>query len=114
MSPLEANKGLLRQPDPVHWQQTGGYPPGSDEYRQFRAEELGLPDNSTWGEIGEFLNRQDMIAIAKSLTIQKLDRFINLGFYGVIVGEIISIGVIVIIGVLDGTTDGVGVKVTTT
>ena len=49
MSPLEANKGLLRQPDPVHWQQTGGYPPGSDEYRQFRAEELGLPDNSTWG-----------------------------------------------------------------
>jgi len=67
MSPLEANKGLLRQPDSVHWQQTGGYRPGSDEYRQFRAKELGLPDNSTWGEIGEFLNRQDMIAVAKSL-----------------------------------------------
>lgn len=58
---------LPLQPDLQRWPQTAGYPPGSDEYRQFRAREMGLREDVTWGEIGDILNQEDMIAIAREL-----------------------------------------------
>lgn len=65
---LENSKiGSTNQPDLKRWPQTGGYPPGSEEYRQFKTSELGLPETATWGEIADYLNQQDMLTIAREL-----------------------------------------------
>lgn len=40
---------------------------GTKEYKQFRARELGLPEDVTWGEIFAFLDKQERIAVAKVL-----------------------------------------------
>lgn len=55
------------QPDLKRWPQTGGYSPDSEEYRLLKAQELGLPENASWGKIGDLLNQRDMLTIAREI-----------------------------------------------